>query len=360
MGEIKALTSLRGIAAMTVVFQHFSSTAQQHSQVTIPSLVPHGYIAVDLFFVLSGFIMAYTYLADFQARGKQAFPRFIMKRVARIVPLNTFVVLFVLAAGAVSTALLGRDIIHISTNIPYDGMCNLLMLQGLGVGLNLNGPSWSISTEFAAYFVFPLLIWIVFSQRWLVAVGAIVVCFGVLATVALTHGRLGLDTASIEGGIARCITEFLIGLGTYRLTQSPRFREVLSTDRTALIVIAWILVMLLLRLDFLIVCGFPLLIAALACNRTRVADWFAMRFLHFLGVISFSIYLLHNPLRPIWLEFIQYVHPAPMSGPVAILVAFACSMSVIPLAWITYVLIERPGRRVIRQRSSMAVVAFGR
>src|SRR3954447_21165602 len=206
MGEIKALTSLRGIAAMMVVFQHFSVTAQQHSEVTIPSLVPHGYIAVDLFFVLSGFIMAYTYLADFRAHGVQAFPGFIMKRVARIVPLNTFAVLFVLAAGAVSMKCLDRNIFHASTNIPFDAISNLIMVQGLGVGLNLNAPSWSISTEFAAYFAFPLFLWLVFKQRWAFAVGAIAVCFAVLAVIALTHGRLGLDTASIEGGVARCAT----------------------------------------------------------------------------------------------------------------------------------------------------------
>jgi peptidoglycan/LPS O-acetylase OafA/YrhL len=65
--EIKPLTSLRGIAAMAVVAQHFSATAQSLTQTTIPSLVPHGYMAVDLFFVLSGFIMCYTYLESFVA-----------------------------------------------------------------------------------------------------------------------------------------------------------------------------------------------------------------------------------------------------------------------------------------------------
>src|SRR5580698_4630391 len=124
MGEIKALTSLRGIAAMMVVMQHFSATAQEHSQSVIPSLVPHGYIAVDLFFVLSGFIMAYTYLDDFRSRGWQAFPTFIMKRVARIVPLNTFAVLLVLILGAVSSILIGRDIFHGSSNILFDGVAN--------------------------------------------------------------------------------------------------------------------------------------------------------------------------------------------------------------------------------------------
>jgi peptidoglycan/LPS O-acetylase OafA/YrhL len=356
MGEIKALTSLRGIAAMMVVFQHFSATAQEHSQVIIPSLVPHGYIAVDLFFVLSGFIMAYTYLEDFQTRGLHAFPAFIMKRLARIVPLNTFSVLLVLTAGVASTTLLGRNIIHDSTNVLYDGLCNVLMLQGLGLGSNLNAPSWSISTEFAAYFIFPLLICVVFTRHWLIALGAVAACFGVLVVVATTHSRLGLDTHTIEGGITRCITEFLIGLGTYRLTQS-RFRQVLSKDRTTLVVIGWIVVMDLLRFDLFIVCGFPFLIAALACNRGQVAGWFAMRFPYFLGLISFSIYLLHSPLRPVWLELIRLAHPEPMSGPLALLTAFVCSISVIPVAWLAYVLVERPGRRFMRQRGSVAVAS---
>jgi peptidoglycan/LPS O-acetylase OafA/YrhL len=52
--------------------KHFSATAQSHSAVITPSLMPHGYMAVDLFFMLGGFIMAYTHAADFSARGLQA------------------------------------------------------------------------------------------------------------------------------------------------------------------------------------------------------------------------------------------------------------------------------------------------
>src|SRR5689334_22075178 len=75
--ELRALTSLRGIAAMAVVLQHFSATAQEHCRVAIPSLVPHGYVAVDFFFVLSGFIMAYTYLASFEQSGAAAYGPFL-------------------------------------------------------------------------------------------------------------------------------------------------------------------------------------------------------------------------------------------------------------------------------------------
>ena len=134
MQEIRPLTSLRGFAALAVVMQHFSATAQAHTRVTIPSLVPHGYMAVDFFFVLSGFIMCLIYLNDFQVRGLQAFPSFLMKRVARIAPLNVAVLLALMIAGVASRAILKSNIFFDDSAIAFDLPANLLMLQGLGIG----------------------------------------------------------------------------------------------------------------------------------------------------------------------------------------------------------------------------------
>src|SRR5579875_1569838 len=164
-GEITALTSLRGIAAMAVVMTHFSATAQKACPVLIPSLVPHGYLAVDLFFVLSGFIMSYTYLKSFRQRGMRAFGGFLSKRIARIVPLNVTVLLAIVVAGSASAALLGRNIIYQNYDLPADLLANIFMLQGLGVGKTLNGPAWSVSTEFAAYLLFPFFIFAVFHRQ---------------------------------------------------------------------------------------------------------------------------------------------------------------------------------------------------
>lgn len=113
--ELKSLTSLRGLAAMAVVMQHFSATAQEHAGVTIPSLVPNGYVAVDFFFVLSGFIMSYIYRADFSASGMRAFGPFLAKRVARIVPLNVAVLIGIAVAGGLSVLLIGRNIFSAAT-----------------------------------------------------------------------------------------------------------------------------------------------------------------------------------------------------------------------------------------------------
>ena len=65
--------------------------------------MPHGYLAVDLFFVLSGFILSYTHLSSFQRNGIRAFGDFLLRRVARIVPLNVVVLLLLVTAGAIST-----------------------------------------------------------------------------------------------------------------------------------------------------------------------------------------------------------------------------------------------------------------
>ena len=342
--EIKALTSLRGIAALMVVAQHFSATSQIHAATNIPSLVPHGYVAVDLFFVLSGFIMGYTYAGDFQARGIGAMPGFLLKRVARIVPLNTAAVLAIVLLGVLS----GSDMFYRSSHLAFDVLCNLLLVQGLGIGLNLNGPSWSISVECAAYLVFPLFLALALSRIRLVTIIVLLVCAGVLASVALQRPRLGLD---VEGGtmaLTRCFTEFYFGLVTFRVVRGGRCHGWLRTDGLAIAAAVWALGALALRVDLIAVMSFPLVIATLACNDSAVSRLLSRRPPYFLGEISFSIYLLHAPLRPMWLALGQAAHPAPLNAPLALAFAACGTALVIPVAWAGYVLVERPGRRWVR------------
>lgn len=347
-GEIVPLTSLRGVAAMAVVMQHFSATAQQQSAVTIPSLVPHGYLAVDLFFTLSGFIMSYTYLDVFQRQGAAAFPVFLGKRVARIVPLNTAVVLLILVAGAVSTAVVGRNIIANSNNWLLDISSNLLLLQGLGIGHNLNGPSWSISTEFLAYLLFPVLTVLAFSRRAFVWGATMLGCVLALAGIALTLPRLGLGVEGVPLSVVRCVAEFTLGIGCYRLSIDPAAARRFGRDAVSLTLIAACLAFMLLRLDLPAALLFPALIASLAVNRSLVARMMSAPWLRFLGVVSFSVYLVHQVFRPIDLELLRWAHPALLSGPAALLFALVASLAVVPFAWLAYFAVERPGRVFVR------------
>ena len=77
---------------------------------------------------------------------------------------------------------------------PRDIVANLLMLQGLGVGRNLNGPSWSVSTEFAAYFLFPLFVLGMFEGGRLARAAMIAVALLLLGYIATLHPRLGLGS----------------------------------------------------------------------------------------------------------------------------------------------------------------------
>ena len=348
-GEIKSLTALRGIAAMAVVIEHFSATAEHHAAVPVPSLVAHGYLAVDLFFVLSGFIMAYTYLSAFEADGLRAYPGFLGKRIARIVPLNTAVLACLIGAGWLSSHLIGRNLLFQSDNLPFDLLTNLLMLQGIGIGTNLNGPSWTISTEFAAYIIFPLLIGLAFHRRRGVRIlTALVALFGLCAIAAMQR-RLGLDTATTGQDVGRCLTEFTLGLGVYAVFRQRAAWPWLGQDRVVLAAALVSGAFLVLRIDLWSVLPFPLLILSLACNTGRAARWLSSPVPYFLGVISYSIYLIHSPFRPVELELVRWLHPAPLSLPQALGFALAGSVSIIPVAWLAYRWVERPGRSLVRR-----------
>ena len=348
-GEIKCLTALRGIAAMAVVIEHFSATAEHHAAVSVPSVVAHGYLAVDLFFVLSGFIMGYTYLAAFEANGIRAFPGFLAKRVARIVPLNVAVLFLIMLAGAVSSATLGKNLFFESNNLPFDLLANLLLLQGLGIGLNLNGPSWTISTEFAAYLIFPGFLWLMFNRRAVIAVIGFIIATLTLCGIASLHTRFGLDTGSIWQGLGRCLTQFTMGLGVYAVYRKRASMQWLARDSVVAIVAVTIAVFLLLRIDLFSVLPFSALILCLACNNGHAARLLSTRVPYFLGVVSYSIYLIHNMFRPVELELVRWLHPALLSLPQALAFALVGSLSVIPFSWLAFRFVERPGRNIVRR-----------
>ena len=95
-------------------------------------------------------------------------------------------------------------------------------------------------------------------------------------------------------------------------------RPILASDITAVAAGAWFGLMLLLRVDLLAIAAVPVIIATLACNRSRIDRLMSHAVLFFLGEISFSVYLLHDPLRSFWLAVIRAVSPDKLSGPTAL------------------------------------------
>jgi peptidoglycan/LPS O-acetylase OafA/YrhL len=280
----------------------------------------------------------------FQAGRPGAYGSFLARRVARVVPLNVAVLLLLVLVETLSLHLLGRAMLFHGAWLPFDLPANVLMLQGLGIGINLNGPSWSISVEFVAYLVFPLLLTLVFARvaimRWL----ALALALGGLVALALGQKRLGLSYEGPPLALVRCLTEFTLGMFAYRLYRDDRANW-LGDDRVAAALALGAAASLTLRYDLPAALLFVPIVVAFALNRGWPAQLLCHPVPYFLGVVSFSLYLLHNGVRPFALLLLQHLHPAPLSTVPALGFALACSIAVVPLAWLGYVLVERPGRR---------------
>ena len=265
--QLASLTPLRGIAALWVVIFHFCWYFPAVHPERYTGAVYKGYLAVDMFFVLSGFVITHVYKEGFARRvtGRR-YRDFLKARVARIYPLHiTVLLLFVATATAeraASYALRGSfEPIPLLGERSIGGFfANLVMLQGLWAReLSWNDPSWSISLEFLAYLLFPLL----FPVLWRAGPAA-KAGLGGLLVVAL--GWLAYRTGGYFNqwngtyAILRCLPEFLAGMLLYSGYQSGIFASVLATDAALAAVVLLLAALLHLGApDLAIIPLFPLL-----------------------------------------------------------------------------------------------------
>jgi peptidoglycan/LPS O-acetylase OafA/YrhL len=358
--EVKALTGLRGVAALLVALYHINPNLI--APTPAGRFVGKGYLWVDLFFVLSGFLLAMNYAGRF-AHGWSlgAWLDFLLHRLARIYPLY---LALVVASLAYSLVLYGG--LHASAPPPAlklseparDVAANLLMVQSWGLGKSIDGVAWSLSTEWAAYLLFPLLVAVALFGRpraaLAAAVGAAVV---VGATVTLTmrdgayhSGPLdAYDGATLEP-LLRCLGGFVLGLVTFRLAQSPRAVAVAGHDLTIAAALGLLVSGLAAGVhDLVIYPLFALLVLGLFGNRGYVGQIFACRPVYWLGVVSYSVYLLHPYLvapRSALDASLQALLPEPWAGVVTSVAIYAVLLAASALA---YHAIEEPGRRWVRQ-----------
>lgn len=350
-------TSLRGIAALLVVLYHFQfGYAFRFAWETATPFFAKGYLWVDLFFILSGFVIAYS------ARADEAAPydwpqlrRFWIARFARIYPLHLVCLLALLAIQ--SAMLLLRRLTGVGLGDPdlwsTGSMLNfaeqLLLLNAWGLTgrIGWNIPSWSISAEMFAYLLFPLL-------------AAVLVRGGRAATIALLVGAgafyvyVGRTTGDLNIviglAILRCLAGFSLGMIVYRsrawLDGLPD--AALGIGQAAGIAI--ILAVLLLGLnDVLAIPGFVLLIAATWPDRGWLARPLAWPTLVWLGEISYSVYLVHVVLLPSWGVVMGAVLGKLGVGPVparTIIMAGGLAM-VLAVATFTWRFVEMPARKAI-------------
>ena len=350
-------TSLRGVAALLVVFYHLQfGSAIRFGWETATPFFAKGYLWVDLFFILSGFVIAYSAQAD--ERAPYDWPqirRFWVARFARIYPLH-LVCLLALLAIQVALLLLGRASglkIGNPALLTTDSMLNfleqLVLLNAWGITgrVGWNIPSWSISAEMFAYFLFPALAALLVRGGRPAAAALLACAIAFYAWIGATSGNLDIV---IGLAILRCLAGFSLGMLIYR--QRERLDclpgAVLGLMQAA--GLALILATLLLGLnDVVAVPGFVLLIAATWPDRGWLARPLAFPTLVWLGEISYSVYLVHVVLLPSWSVILGAILGKLGLAPVlarTIIMAGGLAL-VLGVATLTYRFVEIPARKAL-------------
>ncbi|QIZ78443.1 acyltransferase family protein [Ferrimonas lipolytica] len=208
------LESLRGIAALLVVLYH----SPYHFDTSSTLFIHNSYLFVDLFFILSGFVMSYAY-GDRIGRNI-TFGDYLILRLGRMYPLHLISLLLMLAYFCLKSVLFHWEVAGGGALLSSDGQIssfigNLLLLQSVGIfdHLTWNTPSWSVSAEILTYVVFFATTFFIDRHKslWLPPLIAFS-CYLFLFTL----GRDNLDI-TYDFGFVRCIAAFYLGVGINRL-----------------------------------------------------------------------------------------------------------------------------------------------
>ncbi|HEU0097796.1 MAG TPA: acyltransferase [Allosphingosinicella sp.] len=294
--DLPALTGIRGLAAWFVVAYHIRIGAAPHLPEAAYFALSKGYLAVDLFFMLSGFVLWLNYSARLRRDGFDAVPKYLARRVARVWPLH----LFILALTMVYAALLASMGKLNPAHYPWGEIpLHLLLVHNWGFtgALTWNDPSWSISGEAAAYLLFPLIVLGVDWRRIppALAIAALLLLVVLLAGIMGWHGADILDRDIPRFGLLRAVTEFTMGTILCAL-----WRRWCSTPRPAAALAGALVggaLLLGLAMDAPETLVVPLFLAGsllgVALTADRAGNPLAARPIVYLGEISYSTYLVH-------------------------------------------------------------------
>ncbi|CAN5288259.1 acyltransferase [soil metagenome] len=360
---IVSLEGLRGVAALLVALYHLHLLDK--------GPLDHGYLMVDLFFVLSGFIMFLSYSDRLRKPGDLR--GFLIRRTGRLVPLylaTTLGTWVVLGAVALGWNLVNRTP-DLSSGIYLpdagDVVANLTLTHFLSAAQSrvIDWPSWSIGTEFYTYLLFAAVC-VMLPRRWRLAG---VATLTVTAAVLFVAMRVGADGCLASGkcldayrdaGFLRCAAGFFLGgllhAAWLRLSASaraPAIRAWLEQLQWPVVVLVLVLITLVSSrpaLAFAVPLGFAALIFVLLPDAGPVARRLAAPAVQALGRWSYSIYLVHAMLALV-VEFV--IKSVPLEHPAARLVMVALYlMALLPVSRWTYRTIEVPARDWFNRRAS--------
>jgi len=340
---IGSLTGIRAFAALWVVAHHLR-LGPAYSFVLpmwLERLCGLGYLGVDLFGFLSGFVISYHYAARMAGADRQAVGRYLWVRAVRIVPLHW------LALGLLVAARLGAvDFFAPPLYRQSDLVQQLLLVHGWGIGrFAWNLPSWTVSSEWLCYLLFPLTALALVRVRSGAACAALAAA--TLAATALAMVRVGHAdfNAAMDWGVVRVFGEFTTGCWLER-AWAAGFARRAPWPLVALAAVGAAVAFAVLPLAPAMVACFAVLVYALADQRGILSKLLSSRPLLFLGEASYAIYMMHWPVMRVLGRFVA---PARTLAELRTVIALYLA-AILAAALAVHLAFEDPVRRRLRGR----------
>lgn len=348
-GYIPALTGLRGIAAWWVVVFHFSEPLAPVVPSWIYEIVMQGYLAVDLFFILSGYVI-FTSSKYLRHSDWNHSTRFWTSRLIRIYPLHLILMIIYLVNPLVLVLFSSSGVVSERYDWDYF-FASIFLVQNWGGfdELKWNIPAWSISAEFAAYLIAPFLIAKLISHleksQGLLLIGLVGGAF-CCALLFATNNKSSIGDSIPAFGVARCLFEFWIGLCLGSICNSQKDRQKIDRKLITLAIISMIGVVAMLNHmnvpDYwYIPLAFTLLIYLLVLGDCIFSPVLASPFFHYLGVISYSTYLSHYLIKD-WVKF--------LSDSIGLLQFAFYSFICLVASHCLYKMVEEPSRNFLKDK----------
>ncbi len=342
----RTLTGIRAVAAWVVVVYHFREYLPLSAQNPLATAADHGNLAVDLFFVLSGYVMTANYERWFRSDFRLSnYTSFLQLRLSRIYPLHVMILAAFIAVRLAA-------VLHSPTGKLSDidwsyALLSLGLVQSWGVTHEaaLNVPAWSVSTEWFAYLLFPMLVVSLPSARrnWWpqAATMALIAAAFAVASTLVAAPSLGWMRPSYC--MLRCVAEFSIGICVCRATTAlaaPRHIAGILLCCATLLAAGYVLQLP----DYTIV---PLLFAALvlltasddaAWSKPLRANW-----LQWLGEASYATYISHFLVK----DVVKLLFVRPGVPPAIVFPTYLAAVLLTTI--LLHVLVEVPCQRLIRR-----------
>lgn len=366
------LTPLRGIAALLVAIFHFEMAIARFVPAQQTMFFEKCYLMVDLFFIMSGFIMFHVYGGTFKLSiQKKSFRQFIVARFARIYPLHFFslllLIVFVLLLphGDAQAKLIEN---------PAALPSNFLLIHSFYTTniYSWNIPSWSISAEWWCYLIFPLLALFINTKK----IPAIIIFILLIAASYYSimyllprknplHPSLPVAhniNSTYDYGFLRGLAGFMCGIIVYQVYQISSLKKIIRKDFFSILILLLMIAALHFAVnDVVTVILFALLVLCFASNNELIHKACNNRVMQFLGDISFSIYMMQIFFQ------VPFAHGFRLPGVIGtgrgkLNIDFSsglmyCSIYILLLIGVsalTFYTIEKPCRKYINQKWAIA------